>query len=213
HKYVTERAAAMLGKDVKDIKIVTCHLGNGSSISAVKGGHSIDTSMGFTPLAGILMGTRSGDIDPAIVTYIMEKENMSIKEVNDYLNKKSGVQGISELSSDFRDLEGSMNDRAQSKLALEMFAYGVTKYIGAYAAAMGGLDAVVFTAGIGENTALLRDWITKDLGFMGIKIDLEENKKRGEELDISAPDATVKTFVIPTNEELMIAKDTARLTK
>lgn len=213
HKYVTERAAAMLGKDVKDIKIVTCHLGNGSSISAVKGGHSIDTSMGFTPLAGILMGTRSGDIDPAIVTYIMEKENMTMQEVNNCLNKKSGVQGISELSSDFRDLEATMNDRPQSKLALEMFAYGVTKYIGAYAAAMGGLDAVVFTAGIGENTALLRDWITRDLGFMGIKIDLEENKKRGQELDISAPDATVKTLVIPTNEELMIAKDTERLTR
>ncbi len=213
HKYVTERAAAMLGKDAKDLKIVTCHLGNGSSVSAVKGGYSIDTSMGFTPLAGVLMGTRSGDIDPAIVTYIMEKENMSMQEVNDYLNKKCGVQGISELSSDFRDLEATMNDNPKSKLALEMFAYGITKYIGSYAAAMGGIDAVVFTAGIGENTGIIRDMVTKDLAFMGIKIDLEANKKRGEELDISAPDATVKTLVIPTNEELMIAKDTARLVK
>ncbi len=213
HKYVTERAAAMLGKDAKDLKLVTCHLGNGSSVSAVKGGYSIDTSMGFTPLAGVLMGTRSGDIDPAIVTYIMEKENMTMQEVNDYLNKKCGVQGISNLSSDFRDLEATMNDNPGSKLALEMFSYGITKYIGSYAAAMGGIDAVVFTAGIGENTALVRDWVTKDLAFMGIKIDSEANKKGGAELDISAPDATVKTLVIPTNEELMIAKDTARLVK
>ncbi len=213
HKYVTERAAAMLGKDVKDIKIVTCHLGNGSSMSAVKGGHSIDTSMGFTPLAGVLMGTRSGDIDPAIVTYIMEKENMTMQQVNDYLNKKCGVQGISGLSSDFRDLQATMDENPKSKLALEMFAYGITKYIGSYAAAMGGIDAVVFTAGIGENTGLVRDMVTKDLAFMGIKIDPVANEKRGEELDISAPDATVKTLVIPTNEELMIAKDTARLTK
>ena len=211
-----ERAAAMLGKDVKDIKIVTCHLGNGSSISAVKGGHSIDTSMGFTPLAGILMGTRSGDIDPAIVTYIMEKENMSIKEVNDYLNKKSGVQGISELSSDFRDLEGSMNDRPQSKLALEMFAYGVTKYIGAYAAAMGGLDAVVFTAGIGENTPKIRAGALSGLEFLGIELDQEVNANTmgwTGLTKLSTENSKVKVYMIPTNEELVIAQDTEALVK
>jgi len=213
HRFVSERAAAMLGKPIEELKIITCHLGNGSSIAAVDCGKSVDTSMGFTPLAGVPMGTRSGDIDPAIVNFIMEKENLSAKEVNDLLNKQSGVFGISELSSDFRDLEGSMDTNPKSALALEMFAYGVTKYIGAYAAAMGGVDAIVFTAGVGENTALTRGQITEKLGFMGIKIDPELNKIRGEEKDISAPDATVRTLVIPTNEELMIAKDTAALVK
>ena len=211
HRFVSERAAAMLGKPLEELKIITCHLGNGSSIAAVDCGKSVDTSMGFTPLAGVPMGTRSGDIDPAIVNFIMEKEDLSAKEVNDLLNKQSGVFGISELSSDFRDLEGSMDTNPKSALALEMFAYGVTKYIGAYAAAMGGVDAVVFTAGVGENTALTRGQVTEKLGFMGIKIDPELNKIRGEEKDISAPDATVRTLVIPTNEELMIAKDTAAL--
>ncbi len=211
HRFVSERAAVMLGKPLEELKIITCHLGNGSSIAAVDCGKSVDTSMGFTPLAGVPMGTRSGDIDPAIVTFIMEKENLSAKEVNDLLNKKSGVFGISELSSDFRDLEGSMNTNKKSALALDMFAYGVTKYIGAYAAVMGGVDAVVFTAGVGENTALTRSQIVEKLGFMGIKIDPELNKIRGEEKDISAADATVRTLVIPTNEELMIAKDTAML--
>jgi len=213
HKFVAERAAQILGKPLEELKLITCHLGNGSSVSAVKNGHSVDTSMGFTPLAGVLMGTRSGDIDPAIVTYLMEKENMSVQEVNDYLNKKSGVFGISELSSDFRDLEATMKDSPKSALALDMFAYGITKYIGAYAAAMGGVDAVIFTAGVGENTSITRAQVVEGLGFMGIKIDAEANKVRGEERDISAPDATVKTLVIPTNEELMIAKDTARLAK
>ncbi len=212
HKYVTERAAAMLGKNPEDIKIITCHLGNGSSISAVDGGHSVDTSMGFTPLAGVPMGTRSGDIDPAIVTFLMEKLGTDAKGVNAVLNKKSGVLGISGVSPDFRDLtdaaEGG-NKRAQ--LALDMFSYNVKKYIGAYAAAMGGVDAVVFTAGVGENDALARKNAVAGLEFMGIKIDEEKNKIRGKETDISACDATVKTLVIPTNEELMIAKDTARL--
>ncbi len=213
HKFVSQRAAEILGKPLEELKIVTCHLGNGSSVSAVKGGHSVDTSMGFTPLAGVLMGTRSGDIDPAIVTYIMEKENITAEEVIEILNKKSGVDGISGISSDFRDLEAAMDTNERAKLALDMFAYDITKYIGAYAAAMGGIDAVVFTAGIGENTAILRDQITENLGFMGIKIDKEKNNCRGCERDISAPDATVKTLIIPTNEELMIAKDTARLVK
>jgi len=213
HRFVSERAAAMLGKPLEELKIITCHLGNGSSIAAVDCGKSVDTSMGFTPLAGVPMGTRSGDIDPAIVTFLMEKENLSAKEVNDLMNKQSGVFGISELSSDFRDLEGSKDTNEKSALALEMFAYGVTKYIGAYAAAMGGVDAIVFTAGVGENTALTRGQVVEKLGFMGIKIDPELNKIRGEERDISAPDATVRTLVIPTNEELMIAKDTAMLVK
>jgi len=213
HRFVSERAAIMLGKPIEELKIITCHLGNGSSIAAVDCGKSVDTSMGFTPLAGVPMGTRSGDIDPAIVTFLMEKENLSAKQVNDLMNKESGVFGISELSSDFRDLEGSKDTNEKSALALEMFAYGVTKYIGAYAAAMGGVDAIVFTAGVGENTALTRGQIVEKLGFMGIKIDAEANKCRGKEMDISAPDATVKTLVIPTNEELMIAKDTASLVK
>ncbi len=213
HRFVSERAAAMLGKPLSELKIITCHLGNGSSIAAVDCGKSVDTSMGFTPLAGVPMGTRSGDIDPAIVTFLMEKENLSSKEVNDLLNKQSGVQGISEVSSDFRDLEATMDSNEKSNLALEMFAYGVTKYIGAYAAAMGGVDAVVFTAGVGENTAITRAQVTEKLGFMGIKINAELNKVRGVEKDISAPDATVRTLVIPTNEELMIAKDTAALVK
>ena len=214
HKYVTERAAAMLGKPVEELKIVTCHLGNGSSITAVDGGKSVDTTMGFTPLAGVPMGTRSGDIDPAIVTFLMDKENMTIDQVNNVLNKESGVYGISGLSSDFRDLEkGASEGDARCKLALDMFIYNVKKYVGAYAAAMGGLDAIVFTAGIGENTSIIRAGVTEGLEYMGVKIDAEANNMRGEEKDISTPDAKVRTLVIPTNEELMIALDTARLAK
>lgn len=214
HKYVSGRAAAMLGKDIEDLKIITLHLGNGSSITAVDGGKSVDTTMGFTPLAGVCMGTRCGDIDPAIVTFLMDKENLDKKGVDALMNKESGVYGISGISSDFRDLEKAAsegNDKAQ--LALDMFAYSVKRYIGAYAAAMGGVDAIVFTAGIGENTALMRAMITEGLEFMGIGIDTELNKSRGEEKDISAPGATVKTLVIPTDEEMMIALDTARLVK
>ncbi len=211
HKYVSMKAAEILGKPAEELKIVTCHLGNGSSISAVDGGKSVDTSMGFTPLAGILMGTRSGDIDPAIVEFIANKENLTASEVISILNKESGVTGVSGVSSDFRDLSAASNEgNERATAALDMFAYGVQKYIGTYAAAMGGIDAVVFTAGIGENDATLREQITENLGFMGIKINKDKNAVRGT-VDISADDATVKTLVIPTNEELMIALETEKL--
>lgn len=212
HKYVSMEVAKMLGKAPEDINVITCHLGNGSSVSAVKGGKCIDTSMGFTPLDGVVMGTRTGSMDPAVVTYLMENENLSAKEVDTVMNKKSGVFGISGISSDFRDLSAAAeegNKRAQ--LALDMFSYSVKKLIGSYAAALGKVDAIVFTAGIGENVSSIRKTITNGLEFMGVKIDDEKNAKRGEALDISSPDATVKTFVIPTNEELMIALDTKRL--
>ena len=212
HKYVSQRAAEMLGKPVDDLKIITFHLGNGSSIAAVKGGKSIDTSMGFTPLAGVIMGTRSGQIDPAIVKFIMDKEHISAKEVDDILNKHSGVLGVSGVSSDFRDLEHAMsqgNERA--KLAWDMFVYSVKRYVGVYATIMGGLDAVVFTAGIGENTPKMRAEIMADLDFMGIQIDPVKNDIRGKEADVSTDDARVRTLVIPTNEELMIALDTKKL--
>lgn len=213
HKYVAQRAAQMLGKNLEDLKIITCHMGNGSSISAVMGGHSVDTTMGFTPLAGVPMGTRSGDIDPAIVTFLMTKKGMTAAEVDKLLNKESGVYGIAGYS-DFRDLEsGAENGDKKCRLALDMFVYSVKKAIGAYAAAMGGVDAIVFTAGIGENTVIIREEITDGMEFLGIKIDKELNNFKGEERDISAPDAKVKSLVIPTNEELMIAKDTARLVK
>lgn len=209
HRYVTERAAAMLGKDKKDIKIVTCHLGNGSSLTAVDGGKSVDTTMGLTPLPGLLMGTRSGDIDPAIITFVMDKYNMTAEEVLNVLNKKSGVAGISGVGSDFRDLDSAAKDgNKRAQLAVDMFAYQVKKYIGSYAAAMGGIDAVVFTAGVGENDSVVRAKSVEGLEFMGIKIDAAKNAERGDERDISAADATVKTLVIPTNEELMIAMDT-----
>lgn len=212
HKYVAGRAAAMLGKPAEQLKIITCHLGNGSSVTAVDGGKSVDTSMGLTPLAGLMMGTRSGDIDPAILEFIADKENLNIKEVTNILNKKSGVLGISELSSDFRDLsDAAESGNIKAGLALEMFHYRVRSFIASYAAAMGGVDAIVFTAGIGENDSAVRAGSVKGLEFMGVKIDLEKNKQRGRELDISAPDATVKTLVIPTNEELMIAMDTVEI--
>ncbi|MBE7024597.1 MAG: acetate kinase [Ruminococcaceae bacterium] len=211
HKYVTGRAAELLGKPVEELKLITLHLGNGSSLAAVNGGKSVDTSMGFTPLAGLVMGTRSGDIDPAIVSYVAEKENLSVKEVSDVLNKKSGVLGVSGVSSDFRDLaeQAETNDRA--KLSLDMFSYSLKKFIGQYIAVMNGVDALVFTAGIGENNVELRSQIAKELSFFGLSIDEEKNKVRGKDMDISTPDAKVKTLVIPTNEELMIALDTKRL--
>ena len=213
HKYVAQQAAKMLGKPLEELKLITAHLGNGSSVSAVMNGHSVDTSMGFTPLAGVPMGTRCGDIDPAIVTYLMEKEGLDAKGVDALMNKESGVFGISGISSDFRDLEAAMETNERAKLALDMFAYGVKKLIGAYAAAMGGVDAVVFTAGVGENTKITRADVTSGLEFMGIEIDKEANNCRGVQKDISAPGAKVKTLVIPTNEELMIALDTAALVK
>ena len=214
HKYVAARAAAMLGKPIEELKLISCHLGNGSSVTAVDHGKSVDTSMGFTPLAGLPMGTRTGDIDAGILEYLMGKYNMDIKEMLNVMNKKSGVLGISGVSSDFRDLEAAgEKGNKQAALAVEVFEYGVKKLIGAYAAAMGGVDAVIFTAGVGENGGSNRANIVSGLEFMGIKIDAEKNKKRGEEIDISAPGATVRTLVIPTNEELMIAIDTAELAK
>ena len=214
HKYVSQRAAAMLGKPIEELKLISCHLGNGSSVTAIDGGKSVDTSMGFTPLAGLPMGTRAGDIDAGIMEYLMNKYGYDIKEMLNILNKKSGVQGISGVSSDFRDLEKAKSEGNQrAALALDVFHYSVKKLIGSYAAVMGGVDAVIFTAGVGENGAGDRKAIVSGLEFMGIKIDDEKNGKRGEEIDISAQDATVRTLVIPTNEELMIALDTAELAK
>ncbi|HHY77391.1 MAG TPA: acetate kinase [Clostridiales bacterium] len=212
HKYVSLRAADMLGKDIKELKIVTCHLGNGASVTAVKNGKSVDTSMGFTPLEGLAMGTRCGDIDPAIVKFISEKENLDLNDVDKLLNKQSGVLGVSGVSSDFRDIEEAAakgNERA--KLALDIFAYRVRKYIGAYAAAMGGLDAIVFTAGLGENSPEMRALICEGLEFLGVEIDEEKNNVRGKEVDISKDGSKVRVLLIPTNEELMIARDTKEL--
>lgn len=212
HKYVSQRAAEMIGKDIKDLKIVTCHLGNGSSITAVDGGESIDTSMGFTPLEGLAMGTRCGDMDPAIIPFIMEKENMSIEEVNKMLNKKSGVLGISGVSSDFRDLdEADEQGNERATLALNLFANRVKKYIAAYAAQMGGIDVLVFTAGLGENSPSMRERICKGLECLGATIDKELNNVRGKDTIISNESSKVKIMVIPTNEELMIARDTLEL--
>ena len=214
HKYVAQRAASMLGKPLAELKLISCHLGNGSSITAVRGGESVDTSMGFTPLAGVPMGTRSGDLDAGILEYLMNKYGMNITDMLTVLNKKSGVQGVSGVSSDFRDLDnaGKQGNRRAS-LAVEMFNYGVKKYIGAYAAAMGGVDAIIFTAGVGENSAAQRMAIASGLEFMGVRMDAEANNVRGEERVISAADSKVKVLLIPTNEELMIAMDTASLVK
>ena len=215
HSFVSKRTAEFLGKDVKDMKIIVCHLGNGSSISAVKYGESIDTSMGLTPLEGVPMGTRSGDIDPAILEFIAKKENKDIFELVKVLNKESGVYGVSGgLSSDFRDLESAAeegNEKAQ--LARDVFTYNVAKYVGAYAAAMNGVDAIAFTAGVGENDGLVRADVMKRLGFLGIEIDEEANKKRGIDNIISTPDSKVTVCVIPTNEELAIARETLALVK
>lgn len=212
HRFVSAEAAKMLDKPIEELKMVTLHLGNGSSITAVENGKSIDNSMGFTPLEGILMGTRCGNIDPAIVPFIMEKEGLSSEEINNYLNKKCGVYGVSGVSSDFRDLEeAAENGNSRAQLALEIFAYQAKKFIGSYAAAMNGLDAIVFTGGIGENSSTVRKMICENMEFFGIKIDEEKNKVRGKKADISAEDAKTKVLVIPTNEELMIALDTLAL--
>lgn len=214
HKYVSQKAAELLNTDIKNLKIITCHLGNGASVTAIKNGISIDTSMGLTPLEGLVMGTRSGDIDPAIIAFLMDKKKMTIEEVNDLLNKKSGVLGISGVSSDFRDIENAAkegNERAQ--LALDKFHFIVKKYIGSYAAAMGGVDAIVFTAGLGENSPTSRLEICKGLEFLGVDIDEEKNNTRGKEVLISKETAQTKVFVIPTNEELVIARDTKMLVK
>lgn len=210
HKYVTKRAIELMGR--KDIKLVNCHLGNGSSLSAVKDGKCQDTSMGLTPLAGVPMGTRSGDIDPAVVQFVMNKYGMSADECLNMLNKKAGVLALSGVSSDFRDIEnGAEEGNENCALALDKFAYEVRKYIGSYAAALGGLDCLVFTAGVGENSASMRARICEGLEFLGVKIDPEKNNTRGKEAIISADDSKVTVWVIPTNEELMIAQDTAAL--
>ena len=214
HKYVSQRAADMLGKPIESLKLISCHLGNGSSVTAIDGGKSVDTSMGFTPLAGVPMGTRSGDLDAGIMEYLMNKYGMDIHEMLNILNKKSGVQGVSGVSSDFRDLsDAAEKGNKRAGLAVDMFNYGVKKYIGAYAAAMGGVDAIIFTAGVGENSADQRMAIASGLEFMGVKMDEDANKVRGEERVISAADSKVKVLLIPTNEELMIAMDTASLVK
>jgi len=214
HRYVSARAADMLGKPLEQLRIITCHLGNGSSIAAVDHGKSVDTSMGFTPLAGVPMGTRSGDLDAGILEYLMNKYNMDIKQMLNVLNKKSGVLGVSGVSSDFRDLGAAAAQGShQAKLALDCFTYSVKKFVGAYAAAMGGVDAIVFTAGVGENDAATRMAIASGLEFMGVKMDEDANNIRGKEAIISAVDSKVKVLLIPTDEELMIARDTAALVR
>ncbi len=216
HKYVSQEAIKYLGKKAEDTKIITCHLGGGSSISAVKGGKCIDTSMGFTPLAGVPMGTRSGDIDPAVLEYLAAKKHYTILDCINYLNKQCGVAGISGVSSDFRDLTKAADEgNERAKLALEVFVYNVKKYIGSYIAALDGLDCLVFTAGIGENTSVIREAICANMDYFGIKIDKEKNlqKNDGKLHDISAQDSKVKVLVIPTNEELVIARETKELLK
>ena len=214
HMYVSQRLAEIVGKDISELKIVTCHLGQGSSICAVEGGKSVDTSMGLTPLAGIPMVTRSGDLDPSVVTFLMKKEGWTAEEAENMLNKKSGVQGISGLAPDFREIEAaSYGDNERAAIAIEKFKYEIASYIAKYAVAMNGVDYIVFTGGVGENQINIRRGICEKLEFMGVKIDVEANNVRGEEKEISAPDSKVKVYLVPTNEELMIAKETARLIK
>lgn len=212
HSFVSKRVAEIVGKPYNATKTIVCHLGNGASVSAVLNGESVDTSMGLTPLEGLVMGTRSGDIDPAIMEFIAKKENLDIAGIMNVLNKKSGVEGVSGVSSDFRDLEAAAkagNKRAE--LAIDVFAYRVAKYVGAYTAAMNGVDNIVFTAGIGENCSFVRTKVCSYLGYLGITIDEEANGKRGEEIIISTPDSKVKVLVVPTNEELAIARETVAL--
>jgi len=212
HRFVAKRAAKLMDKDYSDSKIITCHLGNGASVAAVKNGKSIDTSMGLTPLEGLVMGTRCGDIDPAIVPFLQEKENLSSKEIDNIMNKESGLLGISGISNDSRDIQEAAaegNERAQ--LAGDVFEYRVKKYIGAYTAALGGVDAIVFTAGIGENAKGIRKGILDGLEYLGFELDEEANDTRGKEIEISQTDSKTKVFIIPTNEELVIARDTAEI--
>jgi acetate kinase len=212
HKYVAQRAAEFVGKPLKELKIITCHLGNGASIAAVDGGRSVDTSMGLTPLEGLVMGTRCGDIDPAIIPFIMNKEKLTMEEIDSIMNKKSGLLGVSGVSNDSRDIEAAAskgNHRAQ--VALEIFDYRIVKYIGAYMAAMAGINIIVFTAGIGENQSRTRKMIVNNLRFLNIRLNEEANITRGQEIEISTTDSDVKVLVIPTNEELMIARDTEKI--
>ncbi len=212
HRYVSQKAGEMMGEHMTNLRIITCHLGNGASLAAVKNGKSVDTSMGFTPLEGLVMGTRCGEIDPAIITYMMKKEGLSPDQIDTYLNKKSGVLGLSGISSDFRDIEEAANEgNERAQLALDVFAYKVRKYIGGYAAAMGGVDAIVFTAGLGENSVTMRDKICQGLEYLGTRVDPVKNNLRGKAAEISVDGAKVKIFVIPTNEELVIAKDTEQI--
>jgi acetate kinase len=214
HRYVADRAARLLNKPLDQVKLITCHLGNGSSIAAVKQGKSVDTSMGFTPLEGLLMGTRTGDMDPAIILHIMSKEELTTSEMNSMLNKHSGVLGVSGLSSDMREIEQNYTSNERVRLAFDIFVYRIKKYIGAYSAAMGGVDAIVFTAGIGENSSMVREMACQDLEFMGIQIDPQKNKEtRKKEEIITTASSKVKVMVIPTNEELVIAIDTAEIVK
>lgn len=214
HAFVSTEAANFLDIPIEELKMVTLHLGNGSSISAVEHGRSIENSMGFTPLEGIIMGTRCGNIDPTVVSFIMEKENIPLEDINNYLNKKCGVLGISGVSSDFRDLEeAAEKGNKRAKLALDVFAYQAKKFIGSYAAAMNGLDVVIFTGGIGENSVSMREMICHEMDFFGIKLDNKKNNVRGKNALISSKDAKVKVLVIPTNEELMIALETVELVK
>ena len=214
HKYVSNKVVEAMGKDIRDLKIITCHLGNGCSLAAVKNGKSIDTSMGFTPLAGVMMGTRSGSIDPSVISFLIEQHGYTIEEIDELLNKKSGVLGISGVSSDFRDvLAAGEAGNERAKLALEIFYYKVRTQIAAYAGAMGGVDVIVFTAGIGENSSITRREILRGLEFFGFTINDEKNELRGHIQEISNEDSKVKVYVVPTNEELMIARDTAKLVK
>jgi acetate kinase len=212
HKYVSQKVAEVMGKDIKDLKIITCHLGNGCSLAAVKAGKSIDTSMGFTPLAGVMMGTRSGSIDPSVISFLSEQHGYKISDIDELLNKKSGVLGISGVSSDFRDvIDAADKGNERAKLALDIFHYKVRAQIAAYAGIMGGVDVIVFTAGIGENSSLTRKECLNGLEFLGFNIDDEKNAIRGEIQEISTKDSKVKVYEIPTNEELMIARDTVKL--
>ncbi len=214
HFYVSHRTAEILNRPIEEMKIITCHIGNGSSVTAVKYGKSVDTSMGFTPLEGLVMGTRSGDLDPAIVTFLQEKENLSYKEINNILNKESGAFGLSNgLSSDMRDIENAaLEDHNEiAKIALDIYDYRIAKYVGAYAAAMNGVDAITFTAGVGENSAYTRADVCSYLEFLGLKVDPNKNNVRGKEAIISTDDSKVKVLVVPTNEELVIARDTQKI--
>ena len=215
HSFVSKRMAQLLGKPIEDLKIIVCHLGNGSSVCAVDGGKSVDTSMGLSPLEGLIMGTRSGDIDPSVMEFICKKENMDINGIMEVLNKKSGVQGLSGVSSDIRDLQaGAAEGNKRCEMAVDVFCYRVLKYIGAYVAAMNGVDAIAFTAGLGENDEIVRRKIVSRLGYLGIKLDEEVNDNgRGKEIAISTPDAKVPVWIVPTNEELAIARETVALLK
>lgn len=212
HRYVSGRMSEILGKDIKDLKIITCHLGNGCSISAVEYGRCIDTSMGLTPLDGFMMGTRSGSLDPSVLTFIAEKENLTPKDISDICNKKSGLLGVSGLSHDSRDVNKAADEgNERARIAIDIQRYQVAKFIGSYIAAMNGVDAIVFTGGIGENDPGLREYVVGQLGYMGVTLDAENNKSRGKEIAISTPDSKVAVWVVPTDEEMVIARDTLAL--